>query len=548
MKLALAAPNGSRAEIEILGDGQQFIVDGIHPDTKTAYRWHGGEPWTIRADELPYVSEDTARQFLHDAEKLLSEQFGYAPVVAAPVNGEAKADTLLFDQLYCGGADWPQLMARVRAGVELHDTLCSLSMSAVASGMNEGAAVRMLQALMAGSTAPHDERWRSRYDDISRLVRSAVKKRGAAPGGEHVAEAGETEITFLDLATWDAEPAPPRQWAVLDRIPLRQPTLLSGEGAVGKTLLALHLCAAHALGRDWISTLPEPGPAVYFGCEDDADELHRRVADIATHFGATFADLKAGGLHLASFAGRCALLGAANRAGVIEPTPLFHRLHKAARDIQPKTLVIDTSADVFAGNENDRMQVRQFVGLLRRLAMDGNCAVLLCSHPSLTGISTGTGLSGSTGWHNSVRARIFFKPATTDKGEEPDPELRELQFMKNNYGPIATRVLVRWRNGVFVPEPGQGAIEKAAADRKADDLFLTLLDRFNSQGRSVSDRPGRTYAPSVFAQEPEAKAAKVRKEALAAAMARLFSAGKLIMEPYGYASRGTFRIVARANP
>ena len=350
------------------------------------------------------------------------------------------------------------------------------------------------------------------------------------------------------MSQWDAEPAPPRLWSVRDRIPLRQPALFSGEGAIGKTLLALQLSVAHVLGRDWLGMLPELGPAIYFGAEDEADEIHRRVGDIAAHYHATFADLIAGGLHLLSFAGKDAILGAVNRAGIIEPTPLFHRLHKAVCSIKPQTLVIDTSADVYAGNENDRMQVRQFVGLLRRLAIEGNCSVLLCSHPSLTGINTGTGLSGSTGWHNSVRARMFFKTATTDQGEEPDPELRELVFMKNNYGPIGARVLLRWKNGVFVPEPREGSLEKAAAERRAEELFLTLLNRFNGQGRNVSDKIGPSYAPALFAKEAEAKATKVGKDALASAMARLFSAGKLHMEPYGYPSRGTFRIAAGPKP
>jgi hypothetical protein len=39
--------------------------------------------------------------------------------------------------------------------------------------------------------------------------------------------------------------------------------------------------------------------------------------------------------------------------------------------------------------------VRQFIGLLRGLAITGNSAVLIAVHPSLTGISSGTGLSGS---------------------------------------------------------------------------------------------------------------------------------------------------------
>ena len=40
--------------------------------------------------------------------------------------------------------------------------------------------------------------------------------------------------------------------------PLRQAALLSGEGAAGKSIVLLHLCAAHALARDWLRTLPEP--------------------------------------------------------------------------------------------------------------------------------------------------------------------------------------------------------------------------------------------------------------------------------------------------
>ena len=86
------------------------------------------------------------------------------------------------------------------------------------------------------------------------------------------------------------------------------------------------------------------------GCEDDDDEIRRRVADIAAYYRVTFAELIDGGLHLLSFAGKDAILGAVNRGGIIEPTPLFQRIHKAVCEIQPKAIVIDTSADVFAGN------------------------------------------------------------------------------------------------------------------------------------------------------------------------------------------------------
>jgi hypothetical protein len=32
-------PDGTKAKVELLGDGQQFVADGIHPDTGKPYTW-----------------------------------------------------------------------------------------------------------------------------------------------------------------------------------------------------------------------------------------------------------------------------------------------------------------------------------------------------------------------------------------------------------------------------------------------------------------------------------------------------------------------------
>lgn len=331
-------------------------------------------------------------------------------------------------------------------------------------------------------------------------------------------------LPFIDMSAWEGVPIPQRQWAVHDRIPLRQPTLLSGEGAAGKTLLLLQQSVAHVLGRDWLGTMPEPGPAIYVGAEDEDDELHRRIADIARHYNSSISEIK-DHLHLLSMAGEDAVLGRPNRSGIIEPTPLFDRLMEAACDIRPKIIGLDTSSDVYAGEENNRSQVRQFIGLLRRLAIKSNSAVEMCSHPSLTGISSGSGLSGSTGWHNSVRARMYLLPATTERGEEPDPELRELQFLKNNYGPKAQKILLRWKDGVFVPDQAMGSLDKMAADQKAERIFLNILGKFNEQLRNASPNPSKTYAPTVFADQDEAEGIKAK--AFERAMSRLLTADKI---------------------
>lgn len=354
-------------------------------------------------------------------------------------------------------------------------------------------------------------------------------------------------ISFIDMSTWDRTPAPPREWAVRERIPLQQPTLLSGEGDVGKTIVELQLCVSHVLGRDWLGSMPEPGPAIYLGAEDTDDELRRRLTDIARHYGTTFADLEANGLYVKSFAGEDMLLGIPDRHGKIEPTPLFESLLVIAREIQPKHIGLDTAADVFGGNENDRTQVRQFVGMLRKLAIVANGSVVLLSHPSLAGINSGSGLSGSTGWHNSVRARAYLTKVEGDDSTSTR-DVRQLSFLKNNYGPIADKMIIRWRDGVFVPEPKLGSLEQIAANGKIDNLFLDLLDRFTKQGRTVNDRNGITYAPTLFAHEPDAREAGVRKHALADAMRRLFADNRIHVAPFGRPSRPAFRLVSGPAP
>ena len=330
---------------------------------------------------------------------------------------------------------------------------------------------------------------------------------------------------------------------MLNRFPLRQVALLSGEGAIGKSIVLMQLCAAHALGRDWLNSMPEQGPAIYVGCEDEADELHRRMTGIMAHYQAPMAELR-GRFHPISLAGCDTILGHPDRNGIIQPTPLFAQLEEAACDIRPKLIGLDTAADIFGGQENDRAQVRQFITLLRGIAIQSNSTILICSHPSIAGINTGTGLSGSTGWHNSVRARGYMHGVKTQAGDEPDPELRELEFMKNNYGPIAERVLLRWKNGVFVPEPNAGSVDKLAAEQKAEELFLTLLGQFDRQGRNVSATPAApTYAPAIFCKEPAAKTANVRKDAMADAMRRLFAAEKIRVETYGRPSRPHSRLL-----
>jgi RecA-family ATPase len=333
----------------------------------------------------------------------------------------------------------------------------------------------------------------------------------------------------------------PREHAVPDRILLRQVTLLAGEGGVGKSLLVLQLLASTVLGRGWIGSLPKSGPVIYLGAEDEQDEIYHRLDAIAAHYDdepATVAELIGNGLHASSHAGEDMTLARFNRkTGIIEPTPLYDTLLEQACDIRPVIVALDTLSDVYGGDENNRTQVSAFVALLRNLAMTANCAVVVTQHPSQAGAKSGDGTSGSTAWHGKVRGRMYLRPATKDEG---DPDLRVLEFMKNQYGALAPDVTLRFENGVFRPELGGAG---STDPQIVDEVFLNLLDRFARAGRNVSDKKSPTFAPALFAKEMEATSRKLDKLALTDAMNRLFAGEKIRVATDGPPSKPRSKIV-----
>jgi hypothetical protein len=73
----LIAADGTSQKLEWLGDGQQFVAFGIHPDTKQPYTWRGGEPGSVKRCDLPEIDEQSARSLIDAAADLLVARFGY---------------------------------------------------------------------------------------------------------------------------------------------------------------------------------------------------------------------------------------------------------------------------------------------------------------------------------------------------------------------------------------------------------------------------------------------------------------------------------------
>src|SRR5262249_43042008 len=56
---------------------------------------------------------------------------------------------------------------------------------------------------------------------------------------ETAATQSQPPLIYVDIAKWIDAPVPQRQWAVLNRIPAKNVTVLSGTGGTGKTIIAM---------------------------------------------------------------------------------------------------------------------------------------------------------------------------------------------------------------------------------------------------------------------------------------------------------------------
>ena len=348
---------------------------------------------------------------------------------------------------------------------------------------------------------------------------------------DHAADRLRRGLDIINPTTWEGQPIPERRWIVPGLIPCGSVTLLTGDGGTGKSLLALQLMTACGLGQPFLGIEVEPIRTLGIYCEDERDELQRRLVPILAHYDSTFADLDALELVSRVAGGDNSLMTFEQPGKPGEVTPLHAEIMNRAINTGARLLVLDSLHDLFPGNENIRQHARQFIGSLREIALEIDGAVLVLGHPSAAGLASGSGTAGSTGWSNSVRARCYLTRPEPEDGEPVDRDARTLDLPKSNYGPAGGQIRLRYRDGVFIrDEAGGGFVDHLAKGNQesADDaVFLHCLDVLTAQNRNVSHSTNaKNYAPKEMVGMKEA--GKIGRRRLESAMKRLFSAGEIL--------------------
>lgn len=281
---------------------------------------------------------------------------------------------------------------------------------------------------------------------------------------------GAAAERMVRASAWASQPLREREWIVQGWLPAGATTVLYGDGGTGKSLLAQQLATAVVAGVPFLGLPTRQGGALALFCEDDLDELHRRQASINAALGVGYGALDE--LRIVSTIGDDSTLFKFE-PGVMGGAPTEFAVGFSSLAAKVSLIIIDTAADTFAGKEIDRYQVRQFVTWLNAMAKRTGAAVLLLAHPSLTGMATGRGQSGSTAWTNGARSHLYLEHGATDEDEASDA--RRLSRKKSNYASKGDTLRLTWRDGAFQLDDSGAATRKAMRLTPAETIALNAL-------------------------------------------------------------------------
>lgn len=314
----------------------------------------------------------------------------------------------------------------------------------------------------------------------------------------------------LDLeALAEREPEPPR-FIVADWLPCGYATLLAGHGGVGKSGIALHLTVCIAAGVPFFGIEVQRRRSSYLACEDREGLLHWRLARICRHVGVNLASLRAW-LDVRDLVGRDSVLWERDPRTGYTMTPAYAALAHSIEEQATEFLVVDGISDTFGGNENAKTEVKRYVNALIAPLPPDRGATLLVGHiakPAASGIATTEGYSGTTGWHNSVRARWYLFPETRQGEDGERPERTGdliLELQKSNMGRMDQQMRFAWDEAahLFLGREivGATAADRADRDRIEQDSILAALRACSEPVPAATS--GQRTAYHVLAARPE---------------------------------------------
>jgi RecA-family ATPase len=386
--------------------------------------------------------------------------------------------------------------------------------------------------------------------------------------GEGVKDERKRRVTIKPYVPINPADLPPRRYLYARHYQRRVVSGTVAPGGTGKTSKGMVEAVALATCRNLLGEQPEERCRVWLhNGEDSIEELYRRIVAICQHYEIPQQELE-GWLFVTS--GTEMGLKVANGYNELKiDNVLIEDITRTILDNAIDVFIVDPLVTLHSVPESDNGKMDTVIRIFTRIADLCECSIDVAHHtrklPAGSYEHTVDDARGASAIRDAVRSlRILNVMSAAEAAQLGMDEFERLSYFRVDQGkantvPPAKKATWHKFENVALPNgdnvgvvtawerPDATPTGKAEAERRADRVFLELLDRFQNEGRFVNHRAGPGSAPTTFAKEPEAKTAKITKDMLADAMRRLFSAGAIKAEDYGRPDRPHQRLV-RASP
>jgi RecA-family ATPase len=343
-------------------------------------------------------------------------------------------------------------------------------------------------------------------------------------------EAADSALARVDLADLMTRDWPPARYVFEPIIPRREVTLLGGHGGIGKSMLGLTLAAHAACGRRWGPFPATQCPAVYLSLEDEAAIVLYRLRRIVEHYALPSEGITHALTVFDGSGGDATLAAEVMDDGIRRLVPTVGMDRVEATAAGAGLIVIDNASDAFAGNENERRQVRAFIRMLTGIARTNDAGLLLLAHVDKNAAkygSNGNAYSGSTAWHNSARSRLALTK---------DEVGISLEHQKANFSTQAAPVPLAFaEHGVLAPQSARADNSQVEAKADADAILKVLTAAWAADITVPTAATGPATAWNALADLPELGAeyrTHSGKRRVSAALVRLTRDGRISKVSY----------------
>jgi hypothetical protein len=480
--VSFKSPDNVTHKVEVLGDGQQFIADGIHPDTGEPYTWRdGADLLSVAHEHLPLLDEAAARRFVAEASAIMTAA-GWQGV-GGKTNGNA-----------------PPLPLEAKAAnpyyhFALKDECAALAAMPKDSGRNDKlnrAAFGLFQLVAGGGldeNVVRDHLFAAAEmcglvaEDGAASVRATIDS-GAKAGREQPRQApdhdhgGDQDEDRPDnnappiktSAQFIAGFVPP-DYAVVGLLQRRFLYACTGQTGAGKTAIMLRLAASAALGEPFAGRATKRCRVLYAAAENPDDVRMRWIA-LAQHMGFDPQEI---GVYFIE--GRFAISKAEAW------------LHTEAERLGGEfgLVIIDTGPAFYEGDdENNRVQQGVHARMMRGLitTIPGQPCVVVNCHPVKHAAADNLLPAGGGNFLNEIDGNLTAarNDSVTElhhQGKFRGPEFGPMSFMLKT----VTHQDLKDSDGRLIPTiicdfiSDQAREEIIAAGRKDEDEILRMIDR-----------------------------------------------------------------------